>query len=125
MNPLWHERRSILSATPAPNGYHNLWTQYYMLDQGFRLGKTYYQFRGRHFHYSGPPMYKTTLRPGKDKEIQSLIKDITFRLENTDRPYEIIYNNISLELPPRMRDMYTRLEKDFFLEFDSKRSYCF
>lgn len=125
MMPLWHERRSVLSATPAPNGYHNLWAQYYMLDRGLRLGKTYNEFRGRFFHYSGPPLFKTTIRPGMDVGIQRLIKDITFRLENTDRPYEMVFNNIPLELPPKMRELYNRLEKDFLLEFDGSDATAF
>jgi SNF2 family DNA or RNA helicase len=125
MMPLWHERRSVLSATPAPNGYHNLWTQYYMLDRGLRLGKTYNEFRGRFFHYSGPPLFKTTIRPGMDVGIQRLIKDITFRLENTDRPYEMVFNNIPLELPPKMRELYNRLEKDFLLEFEGSDATAF
>lgn len=125
MMPLWHERKSVLSATPAPNGYHNLWTQYYMLDRGLRLGKTYNEFRSRFFHYSGPPLFKTTLRPGMDVSIQRLIKDITFRLENTDRPYEMVFNNIPLELPPKMRELYNRLEKDFLLEFEGSDATAF
>lgn len=125
MMPLWHERKSVLSATPAPNGYHNLWTQYYMLDRGLRLGKTYNEFRGRFFHYSGPPLFKTTIRPGMDKFIQRLIKDITFRLENTDRPYEMVFNNIPLELPPKMRELYNKLEKDFLLEFEGSDATAF
>jgi SNF2 family DNA or RNA helicase len=125
MMPLWHERKSILSATPAPNGYHNLWTQYYMLDRGLRLGKTYNEFRGRFFHYSGPPLFKTTIRPGMAVGIQRLIKDITFRLENTDRPYDMVYNNIPLELPPKMRELYNKLEKDFLLEFEGSDATAF
>lgn len=123
LNPLWHERRSVLSATPAPNGYHNLWTQYYMLDQGERLGKAYYKFRNRFFHYTGPPLYKTILIPGMDKEIQKRIFPITFRLEakESDRP-ELINNNIPLILSDKLMAMYSKLEKDFFLEFEASEA---
>lgn len=122
MMPLWHERKSVLSATPAPNGYHNLWTQYYVLDQGKTLLPTYYKFRGRFFHYTGPPMYKTLLIPGNDKVIQKIVAPITFRLENTDRPYKIVYNNIPLRMPLKVQELYTTLEKDFFLEFDDSEA---
>ena len=118
MMPLWHERKSVLSATPAPNGYHNLWTQYYVLDQGEALGKTFYKFRGRFFHYSGPPMYKTTIKPGCTKEIEQLIAPKTFRLENENTPWELVFNNIPLNMPKKVKELYDKLEKDFFSGFD-------
>ena len=35
----WFDRSMILTATPAPNGLINLWSQIYILDSGKRLGK--------------------------------------------------------------------------------------
>jgi len=59
MMPIFSSFRLCLSATPEPNGLHELWPQYYMLDEGQRLGKTYTPFRNQYFEYSGPPKYKT------------------------------------------------------------------
>ena len=84
MMPLWSDYRLCLSATPAPKGYHNLWTQYFMLDKGERLFNSYYRFRGAYFNYTGPPLYKTTLRKGGFERIRDKIKDITYRLEGDD-----------------------------------------
>ena len=39
----------ILSGTPAPNALLNLWSQYYILDGGQRLGKTYGAFQDEFF----------------------------------------------------------------------------
>ena len=119
--PLWHDYRYCLSATPAPNGYQNLWSQYFMLDKGEKLLPSYYKFRGRFFNYTGPPLFKTTLRPGQDKIIQKQIAPMTFRLDANDYltlPKEI-YNNIPLTLSDEMMQLYKRLEKDFFLEFEN------
>ena len=119
MMPLWSGYRFCLSATPASKGYHNLWSQYFMLDKGERLSPVFYQFRGKYFNYTGPPLYKTTLCKGADKQIQKLIKPITYRLDANDyldMP-KVIYNEIPLVLPKGLRSKYKELEDNFFLEF--------
>jgi SNF2 family DNA or RNA helicase len=121
MLPLWDEYRICLSATPSPNGYHQLWPQYYMLDEGKSLYGSYSRFRGSYFHYSGPPAYSTTLRAGCYEEIKKCIAPLTFRLKNTDyiKMPEYIHNEIKIKLPPKIQKMYKRLEDDFFLEFEA------
>jgi SNF2 family DNA or RNA helicase len=119
MMPLWGDYRFCLSATPAPNGYHELWTQYYMLDKGEALSKAFYKFRSMYFWYSGPPLYKTILKPDCDKHIQKRIKPVTYRLEDVDylKMPKAIYNDISLELTEPLRSQYKLLEDQFYLEF--------
>jgi SNF2 family DNA or RNA helicase len=127
MMPLWGDYRFCLSATPAPNGYQELWTQYYMLDKGQALTPVYHQFRSRWFNYTGPPLFKTTMRKGADEQIQSLIKPITYRLAAEDylKMPETIYNDISLTLSEPLRDKYKELEKNFFLEFTESDATAF
>jgi len=127
MMPLWSDYRLCLSATPAPKGYHNLWSQYCMLDRGKRLFNSYYRFRGAYFNYTGPPLYKTTLRKGSFEVIRDNIKDITYRLEGDDwlTLPRFIYNNIPLKLPPALRDKYKELEDNFFLEFEESGATAF
>ena len=119
MMPLWSDYRFCLSAIPAPNGYHELWTQYYMLDKGKALTPVFYQFRNKYFHYSGPPLYKTTIRKGSHERIRDLIKPITYRLDANDylKMPKTIYNKIPLVLPEVLRNKYKELEDNFFLKF--------
>jgi SNF2 family DNA or RNA helicase len=119
MMPLWSDYRFCLSAIPAPNGYHELWTQYYMLDKGEALTPVFYQFRNRYFHFTGPPLYKTTIRKGSHERIRDLIKPITYRLDANDylKMPKTIYNKISLVLPEVLRNKYKELEDNFFLKF--------
>ena len=127
MFPLWSDYRLCLSATPSPNGYHELWSQYYMLDKGQRLFETFYQFRGAYFNYTGPPVFKTTIRKGSYERIRDTIKPITFRLgakDYLDMP-EVTYNDISLELPKALQDKYKELEDNFFLEFTGSEATAF
>ena len=119
MMPLWSSYRFCLSATPAPNGYHDLWSQYYMLDKGMVLFPTFHQFRNTYFNYSGPPLYKTTIRKGSYERIRDLIKPITYRLDADDylKMPKTIYNEIPLVLSKPLQDKYKELEDKFFLEF--------
>jgi len=119
MMPLWSNYRFCLSATPAPNGYYELWSQYYMLDKGEKLFPVFYQFRNKFFNYSGPPLYKTTIRKGAYEQIRDLIKPITYRLDANDyiSMPDIIYNDIPLVLSSPLQKKYKELEDKFFLEF--------
>jgi SNF2 family DNA or RNA helicase len=127
MMPLWSDLRLCLSATPSPNGFHELWTQYYMLDNGRRLYSSFYKFRGSFFHYTGPPMYRTTILQGSYEEILRRIKDITHRLDAEDyiKMPPFIHNDIELELPKKLRSQYEELETNFFLEFTTAEATAF
>lgn len=39
----------LLSGTPSPRSYFDIWSQIYLLDGGKRLGKNFHQFRNRYF----------------------------------------------------------------------------
>lgn len=115
--------KMCLSATPAPNGLHELWSQYFMLDRGKRLRSSFYAFRNSYFSYSGPPVYKTTLLEGSKEKIYNKVRDITFRLEAKDylKMPPIIYNKIRLRLTPELMEQYRTLERDFFLEIHREK----
>lgn len=119
MMPLLSKYRLALSATPAPIGLHNLWSQYYMLDNGSTLGKFYSHFRDLYFVFSGPPYYRTTLRSQQDKqEIFRRIKPRTFRLAAKDYlelpPLHHIVHK--LELTGKLKKQYTELAANAMLD---------
>jgi len=119
MWPLFLKNRICLSATPSPNGYHELWSQYYLLDRGKTLMDSFYKYRNAFFNYTGPPLFKTTLRSGSYETIKNRIKPVTYRLkaeDYLDMP-EYIHNEIKLTMPAKRLQEYKKLEKDFFLEF--------
>jgi len=122
MQPIMSNYKVALSGTPVPNSLTDLWSQYYLLDQGRALCPEFYQFRSRFFDYSGPngdPPYETTIKDGSEEEIFRLIKPITMRLDSADYfdlP-ELIVNPLRISLPPALRRMYETLEHEFMLEF--------
>ena len=123
LSNLWTPTRLALSATPAPNSLHELWSQYYLLDSGARLGKNISEFRRRYcstFSYPGMAFTKYEVRDEKKQEIYEAIEDITFRLDAKDyldMP-EITYNTIPCKLTPALTKKYKQLEDDFFLRLD-------
>jgi len=122
LRALWTDYKICLSATPAPNGYHELWPQYFMLDAGKLLEPTYGAYRSKYFIYSGPPIYKTVPKFGAGAAITRIIKPNTYRLEASDylKMPDIIYNNVSVTLPPELILTYKKLKDEFLLRFDDR-----
>lgn len=115
----------ILSGTPATKGLSYLWSQYFLLDGGKRLGSSYNKFISTYFKYvdragndviprSEQEKYKAKLviiSPTHEATIHKVISDITFRIDGSeylDLP-DLVYNNIYVDLPQHIKDMI----KDF------------
>lgn len=107
----------LLTGTPAPNGLLDLWSQYYLIDGGQRLGDSYDRYRKRWFEsdYMG---YKWFPRPGALEEITKRISDVTFSLKAEDW-LELpprIDNIIKLTLPSKVMEQYRQFERTMLLE---------
>lgn len=117
-------RIMLLTGTPAPNGYMDLWSPLFLLDRGDRLGKNITQFRGRYFVPQREQNYtKYLLIPGADKVIQSKISDICVSLNAEDclpdMP-KIVYIDKRVELSEKTRKAYRNFERDRVLEIADK-----
>ena len=113
------KRRYILTGTPTPKSLIDLWAQIYILDFGERLGKNITAFRKRWFNRGWMPG-QYHLKPGAKEEIEAAIADIALVMDCRDlldMP-ELITNDIFVELPPKVRTAYNRLEKELFFELD-------
>lgn len=111
-----------LTGTPAANGYLDLFGQYLAVDSGARLGTSKSQFTERFFHQSGWGQgSKYEVDVGAEKRIEGIIGDITIQMsaeDYLDMP-PIKFNDIWVDLPPKARARYERLERDMFMELDS------
>lgn len=76
-------RMVLLTGTPASNGYGDLYSQFFLLDGGFRLGRTQTMFRTRYFDkdFMG---WTYTLRDGAVKMIQDSIQDLVLSMSSDD-----------------------------------------
>ena len=70
-----------LTASPAAQGYIDLWAQFFLLDHGSRLGRTITAYRNRWFG-KNPYAYKYELKEGMQKEIDERIDDLTAVVES-------------------------------------------
>ncbi|WP_312388153.1 DEAD/DEAH box helicase [Stutzerimonas nitrititolerans] len=106
-----------LTGTMSPNGLLDIWSQFYLLDQGERLYGSFNQYRTRWFDsdYMG---YRYTPRPGAFEQIVERIQDITLSMKTedyVDMP-PVIHNTIRVKLPPKVMAQYRKFEKTMLLE---------
>lgn len=114
-------RRHILTGTPAPNGLEDVWSQAFILDLGDRLGHKVESYRDRFFSPAGYMGYKREADEGAREKIANLLSDIILTMQAKDYldlPPELPPNNLWVELPPKVRAMYERMEMEMFLELD-------
>ena len=100
------QRRIILTGTPTPQGYADLWAQVGLLDLGERLETSITRFREKYMYVAEKNrhtgvVYKWALNTGADKLINSRISDICFSLLAEDY----------LELPS-LSNLYHRISFD-------------
>lgn len=91
--------RMILTGTPIPRGYPDLWSQVYLLDQGAALGPKYKIFEMTYFSSDGWGNLK--LLPGAKEEIDKRIAHLVHRgdaCELLQMP-QLIENEILVEQP--------------------------
>lgn len=112
-------RMVLLTGTPAPNGLLDLWGQYWFVDKGVRLGKSFTTFCERWFYsdYSG---FNWIPQVFAQDQIQDAIKDVslTIRAEDwfdLDLP---IVNKIVIPLPKKAEALYRKMEKEMFIEIE-------
>lgn len=110
-------RWSNLTGTPSPNGLADLWGQSWFLDAGARLGRTYSAFEQRWFRtgYNG---FGLEALPTAREQIEDRLRDLHITIDPADwfDLKEPVVNVVRVELPPRARDLYRRMEKEMFFE---------
>ena len=97
-----------MTATPAAEGYHKLFSQIALLDKGERWGLAITHWRDEHFTYNSRT-YSYKLKKGHDKVLSSQIADICLVAEAKDHlPKEAtVWTDMTrrIELGPELRQM--------------------
>jgi len=113
----------ILSGTPAPNSLLDLWSQYYLLDGGKRLGKDITTYRKTFFRQKPYSIFCWELQsPAHEVEIHKRVSDITFRLEAADyltMPGRVD-NIISVKLSAPVMQKIKTFEKELMLKLSEE-----
>lgn len=118
------KRVILLTGTPAPKMYSDLFSQIYLLDTGVRIGRTISDFQRRFMRATHPVRHgssimKYDMMPGAKEQIDELISDITVCLKTEDYVTlpPVSYVEHPVVLDKAARDAYNKLEKDMVLEF--------
>lgn len=111
------KRRWILTGTPMPNGYEDLFGQLYILDLGRALGRYISHYRREYFTPIG---FDWVLQRGGAERIIERIKPLTLRLEAKDHIQipELLENPIPIELPKEVMERYKEVEGEFLSLLD-------
>lgn len=118
-------RRYGLTGTPNTNGITDVWNQLYILDNGKRLGTSFYHFRQTvctaEQRGPGAAMVKWVDRPGAEDAVGKLIADITIRHKFEDcidippnHQYSVPYF-----MPPTQAAAYKTMEQSALIKWAS------
>jgi hypothetical protein len=110
---------TILTGTPSPNGYVDIWSQIYVLDQGERLGKNITMYRNTYFD-SDFMGYTYKIKDGSAEKIQSKIKDKILSMASEDylQLPDFISSVLDTPLTPRLKKKYKEFEDDMIMQLD-------
>lgn len=119
------QRMVLLTGTPAPQSYADLYSQFHLLDGGQRLGSTLTEFRQRYMaatHQIAPNVFNYVVTPRGKAEIEAAIADITVCLRSEDyiNLPPITYETIPVVLDEQSRLKYDGLRDEALLELAEK-----
>jgi SNF2 family DNA or RNA helicase len=109
------KRRVILTGSPRPRHYLDLWAQIYLLDQGASLGKWISHYRNQFFFQTGYGGYTWEILPGAAEQINALVAPFVLRLAADDylKLPKVLEREHRIELPPAARKEYDAIEDTF------------
>jgi SNF2 family DNA or RNA helicase len=108
------KHRIILTGTPTPNSLMELWSQIYILDMGYRLGKAFYRFQNRYFFTVDRYGYKMVPHSWAKEEILREISSLIFQPTEVLPPRTTIQNIVYCPIPPKVMKNYRDLERTAF-----------
>lgn len=117
----YFSRRVGLTGTPSSNGLADLFGQFLAVDDGVRLGYSLDAYKNHFFVPCGYGGYKyEATDEGKD-EIYRRVSDITLEMSQDDylKLPPLVVHDAWVDLPPRHRRQYDRLEMELFTELDN------
>ena len=112
---------TLLTGTPNPNGMIDLWSQFYLIDGGLRLGRTLTNYRSLYFDvdFFG---YNYTLRHGALKKIQDKIQDVVLSMSAEDYLEVPEAIPIVMEQPLKgdLLKTYKKFEKEMLIKLNDE-----
>lgn len=106
-----------LTGTPAANGYMDLWSQIFLIDNGDRLGKFIGSYRQQFFYagaHRGHVVFEYKLRPGAKERIDKRLADICLSMSKEDwlQLPDILFNEVRVKMTSSERKIYDKFQRD-------------
>lgn len=110
----------LLTGTPNPQSYMDLWSQLYLVDKGERLGKTITQYRIDYFKMRPYAIDKWDIVAGSDKLIKGKIADVCISMNQKDylELPEMIYSDVIVPMNNATKKIYVDFSKDFIMTYN-------
>lgn len=113
--------RWILTGTPAPNGYTDLFGQCFVMDEGLSLGRYVTHYRNAYFDQVGFGGFTCRLKKDADKAIHAKLRASVLSLcaeDYLDMP-RMIHNVVKVNLPGKARDVYRDMETEMLATIEN------
>lgn len=109
-----------LNATPAPEGFFDLFAQVQIVDGPRLWGKSVYAWRQQYFYPTDYNQFNWRLQPwAKDKLLKDL-NTIAFKVDEKDLSYTetMEHSQILVDMPPKARELYKEMERTMAVEIE-------
>lgn len=111
------------TGTPIPKGYEDLVAQFYLLDEGVRLGRTYTDFRSRWCEPgkrgAGGTIYSWDVKREMVEPIQKAIKELAVSVDH-DTGVKLVESAHIVRLPAKARALYDEMKAKLLIEMAGK-----
>lgn len=117
------KRVVILTGTPTPQSYLDLWSQVYLLDRGERLGESFFAYRNKYFEpggRNGNIIFDYQLKKEKRDQVELLGEDLQEKIifEKLKDVCISMKTKDYLQLPPRIdRDIPVKLSAEILQQY--------
>lgn len=111
-----------LNATPAPEGFEDLFTQVQIVDGGALWGKSFYKWQQEFFTPADYMGYSWRLQLGAADRLLADLNTLAFKVDESELAYarSMQHNQIEIELPPAARSAYAEMEKRMAVAIEGK-----
>lgn len=109
-----------MNATPAPEGFLDLFAQVQIVDGPRMWGKSFTQWRQKYFAPTDYMAYDWRLQMGAREMLLADLNSIAFRVDEAQLSYEksMQHNQIVVDLPPKARALYAEMSKTMAITVD-------
>lgn len=115
------KKRIGMTGTILPNKLTELWGQVYMVDGGETFGRSFYKWREEFFYPIDYNRYKWRALPDTRDTLIKSLQGLVYRLPAKGLPEVVLCEPHIMTLPDYTREIYDRLEKDFYLALEDEQ----